>query len=147
VISNAGTVTVDLNGALVVDNGIVKNTGAINVSGDLFIGANTYPPAPVLGTVTLEGGGAVVLPAPQPGSVTGLIVGNGTLTNVDNTISGAGSIDVTLVNETGGVINANVSASQPLEFNYVDGSGHVSNFGTIESTGSGYLTIVQDRPI
>ena len=63
-----------------------------------------------------------------------------TLTNVDNTISGAGSIgdqDLTLQNDQYGVIDAN--GASPLTLN--TGSNAITNAGLIEATSGGTLDL------
>jgi hypothetical protein len=88
------------------------------------------------GSVTLQGGGKVILTDNQNNA----IVSNGaaaTLTNADNTVSGAGTIgdgNFTLVNQVKGTINGN-SATNPL---LID-SAIVTNAGLIEATSSGGL--------
>ncbi|MGH9810151.1 MAG: hypothetical protein ACRD9W_23355, partial [Terriglobia bacterium] len=90
--------------------------------------------------VTLQGGGALTL------SDNGMSVIFGsdpsaTLTNVDNTISGAGQIgngQLILVNETAGVIDGNAVGHQLI----IDTGDHaVVNYGMIEATDGGSLEI------
>jgi hypothetical protein len=63
------------------------------------------------------------------------IGGGGTLTNVDNTISGSGYIGVPLVNESKGVIDANGSSNNLS----VSGPYSLTNAGVLESTSTGGL--------
>jgi len=136
--SNAGTISIDDNSILEA-GGAIKNTGviALNSTGDTtdFV---------IDGNVMLAGGGKVNMNGPGfsisfffPGgtvlpSPSASIVGNGapaTLTNVDNTITGAGIIgdsDLSLLNQKKGVINATGS---DLAL-----AGNVTNAGTIEAT-------------
>jgi VCBS repeat-containing protein len=136
--ASAGAVTVETNTAFAL-SGAFDNTGQIDLNNandsyntDLIIGA---------GGVTLSGGGSVVL-SDDPNN---RIYGNGnTLTNVDNTISGAGQLGVgqlTLVNQATGTIDA--SGTHALILN--TGSNTVVNAGLIEATGAGGLTI--DSPV
>src|SRR5450432_1357028 len=70
--------------------------------------------------------------------------GSQSLTNVDNTISGAGFIgrfggnNLTLVNQAKGVVDANGTNTLILD---ASSSGTVTNAGLIESTGAGGLTL------
>ena len=80
--------------------------------------------------------------SPCKGTGNNLIVGNGgslnELDNVNNTISGAGNVgdgQLTLVNETAGVVNANQTTALTLQ---VTGSG-VTNTGLLEATNTGGL--------
>ena len=99
------------DGAVLPLCGTIDNTGtiALNSSGD-------HTELQIVGDgVTLEGGGQLIL----SDNAANIIVGTGpsdTLTNVDNTISGAGQIGsgdgtLTLVNEAHGTIEANVAAA------------------------------------
>ena len=97
-------------------------------------------------TVTLQDGGAVVLlssgdptmivgPSPDSGSAE--------LDNVDNNISGSGTIGdgkgtLTLHNETGGTIDANVSGGSTLTLNT---GSTIINDGLLEATNGGNLVI------
>jgi hypothetical protein len=131
----AGTVKVEDAAALSL-GGTVDNTGTIQVLGTSAAGAalsvNTT-------TVVLHGGGAI-----QFSNDTANTFGGPGLTyaldNVDNKISGAGSIGnntMGLTNETAGVIDANQSS--PLTIN--TGADEVINFGTMEATAGGDLVI------
>ena len=90
--------------------------------------------------VTLQGGGTVILSTASGGGNAYIeqAVGGVTLTNVDNTIQGAGVIGnggLTLVNNA--TINAN-SSGQTLTLN---GSGGITNTGLMEATSGGFLQI------
>jgi VCBS repeat-containing protein len=135
VITDAATIVLSTNTLLTV-KGPLDNTGQIDLNNandsyvtDLVIGA---------GGVTLSGGGSVVL----SDDANNRIYGSGnTLTNVDNTISGAGQLGVgllTLVNDAGGTIDANGTHALILQTNTP-----VTNDGLIEATGAGGLNIVQ----
>jgi hypothetical protein len=85
----------------------------------------------------LQGGGKLIL-SNSSGStnIFGNGTGNSTLTNVDNTISGFGTINETLVNQSKGVIDANSSGSSLFLY------GMVSNAGTLEATSGGGLAVL-----
>ncbi len=115
--------------------GAINNVGAINLLGTI----NTTELRLVTPVTTLTGAGQVVL-----GGGTNYITANGgalnELDNVDNTISGAGNIgagNMTLVNETAGVINANQTGQLTIQVN-----GGVTNTGLIEATNTGGLFIL-----
>lgn len=115
--------------------GTINNIGAINLQS----AANFSELRVTTPVVTLTGAGQVVM-----GGVNSLILGNGgalnQLNNVDNTISGAGDIgygQMTLVNQTAGVINANQASALTIQVN-----GGVTNTGLLEDTGAGGLFIL-----
>ena len=132
-------VTVD--GFVQVDAGAnLELTGTVDNLGTIDLVSGVNPATLVIGgTVVLEGSGTVTL----DGS-TDAIVGQSTGTNqLDNfsTISGAGTIGsstLTLHNETGGIIDANL-AGQTLTLN--TGSNTIVNTGTLEATDGGTLDI------
>jgi hypothetical protein len=92
---------------------------------------------------TLSGGGTVTL-NDTTGGAAALIRGGGgtgaTLTNMNNTIQGSGQLGfgngLTVVNQTGGVINAN-QAGRVL---YVNANSGVTNQGLMEASNAGSLT-------
>jgi hypothetical protein len=105
--------------------GTINNQGNIQVlsTGRLF----------VLGDAALQGGGTVTLGG---GQAIDSLSGH-TLTNVDNTIQGAGILFVpNLVNQSGGTVNANVS-SQDLTLAPLT----ITNAGLLEATNGGQLRI------
>ena len=129
---NAGTMTIG-DGAILPLGGTIENTGtiALNSSGDgtsleiLFQG------------VTLEGGGQVTLSDKADNVIFGGSA-NAVLTNVDNTITGAGELgdgQLTLVNA--GTIIANGTNALVVD----TGTNIVTNSGTLEATGSGGLIL------
>ena len=133
----AGTNLNLVNNSTIYLQGSIVNHGTINLQSaanytDLRFGSGTTP------TLTLSGGGKVVL-----GS-TGIdrIYGNNsqnTLVNVDNTISGGGQVgsaQMTFINQTAGVVNANLTAAMTLNVN-----GGVQNNGLLEATNTGGLLI------
>ena len=123
------------DGASLFLEGAIDNTGVIAVDGT---GDRTSLVADS-GDVTLSGGGSVVLGAAGLNIVTGYTSAM-TLTNLDNTISGAGQLGsgtMRLVNGAAGVIDANASVGLIL-----DTVGEtVTNAGLIEATGAGGLVI------
>lgn len=137
-VSNAGTIAVADNTSLTLDTDEVKNTGSITVSG-----ATVDTQIIIGGSTTLNGGGKLILTDNAFNS----IVANGsaaTLDNLDNIISGAGTIgdaDLTLTNEIGGIINA-TGAKTVTEF--ATASGNLTNDGLIETTGAAGLTFDND---
>ena len=114
-------------------SGTINNTGTIELSST---GDETNLQIIDHG-ITLEGAGQVVL----LDSAENTIVGTSpdvTLTNVDNTISGAGQIGagtLTLVNE--GTIDA--TGTNPLTVD--TGANAVTNSGTLEASGAGRLIV------
>ncbi len=151
VITNLGTLASQNGGTVVLEDVAIDNGGKIEL--------NSAGSATTLqiGNVTLEGGngsstgpGQVVLSDFSKNS----IVSDGSmavLTNVDNTISGAGTIGdtadalFTLVNEQYGVIDANgtthalvIDNDSPATNNFA--LNEIVNAGLIDATGTGGLT-------
>jgi hypothetical protein len=127
----AGTLSV-ANGTTVDMTGAVDNTGtiAVNASGN---GADLA----VVGSTTLSGAGKITL-SNNAGNKFGSNGAPATLTNGNNTISGAGTIGdgrLTLSNQ--GMINANDSLALVVN----TGSNTITNSGTLEATSSGGLDI------
>jgi hypothetical protein len=86
--------------------------------------------------IVLDGGGSVVLTG------TAQIIGQGQkqfLDNVNNTITGSGTIFINLINEVGGVVDANQSGGVlsllPLS------KGQIKNQGRFQATGGGTLEL------
>jgi hypothetical protein len=128
--------TIDLaahgqNGTIDVD--VIHVTDSPDIGADLVIH----------GTVTLSGAGAVVMEgdaAKITAAAPGAELHNAT------TIAGAGSIgvgdnDLTVVNESCGVINAN-NASAVISLTIATGCNTIVNHGLLEATGGGTLDIV-----
>ncbi|NTJ78703.1 cadherin-like domain-containing protein [Agrobacterium rhizogenes] len=132
---NSGDMVV-ADGALMPFSGTLDNTGSIHISS---AGSETDFEIVQQG-LTLTGGGKVTL----SDSASNVIFGSSdhvTLTNVDNTISGAGQIGdghLTLVNA--GTIIADGSHALVID----TGANAVSNTGTLEATGTGGLHIHSD---
>lgn len=111
---NAGTISV--TGGYFSMAGMIDNTGTIGGS-FFFIGGSN---------ATLTGGGQIALFGGMYGATS-----TATLTNVDNTISGAGLIEARLINGAAGVIDAT-----DIQVFQID-STTIVNDGLIEATGSG----------
>jgi hypothetical protein len=131
--TNAGTMTIGDSASLPLD-GQVVNSGTIALTStgsevDLEILPNG---------VTLTGGGQVILSDSSQNVIYGATP-QVLLTNVDNTISGAGQIgegSLTLVNE--GAIDATGANALVID----TGSNTVVNSGVIEATAAGGLTVL-----
>ena len=137
VVDNASTMAVS-DGAVLPLSGTINNAGtiALNSSGD-------HTELQIIGDgVTLEGGGHLIL----SNNAANTIVGTGpndTLTNVDNTISGAGQIGsgdgtLTLVNEAHGTIEANDAGGMLT----LETGTTITNNGVLEATNGGTLQIL-----
>jgi VCBS repeat-containing protein len=135
VTTNAGNMAIG-DGAILPLSGVVHNAGAITLNS---VGDETD--LQLIGHgITLDGGGQVFLSDNAENIISGTAP-DVTLTNVDNTISGAGQLgagQLTLVNE--GTIDAVGTAPLVID----TGANAVANFGTLEATGSGGLIIHGD---
>ena len=132
---NAGIMTIG-DGAILPLGGTIDNTGtlALNSMGDQTSLEILAP------GVTLQGGGHVTLSDSGENVIFGATA-DATLTNVDNTISGAGQLgngQMTLINEAAGVIDGNATGHALV---LDTGSNAVMNYGMIEATGGGALEI------
>jgi hypothetical protein len=136
VVENHGSIVIG-DGALLPLTGTIDNTGkiALNASGD-------HTELQIIGDgVTLQGGGQLVLSGSSANDIVGA-TSTTELTNVDNTISGAGQIgagdgNLTLINEAHGTIDANVAGGT-----LVINTGHtVINAGLLEASNGGTLLI------
>ena len=136
VVENHGSMVIG-DGALLPLAGTIDNTGtiALNASGD-------HTELQIVGDgVTLQGGGQLVLSDSSANDIVGT-TSTTTLTNVDNTISGAGQIGVgdgnlTLINEAHGTIDANIAGGTLV----VDTGHTVINAGLLEASNGGTLLI------
>ena len=121
--------TTNIAGAI-VDNGTIDLFGGNGQTGQLNLTA----------AVTLDGGGAVVM-SDAAGGGAAYFEGNGqTLTNVDNAIEGTGVVgngSLSIVNES--TIDADSSAG--VGELVLNGSGGITNTGTLEATDGGALQI------
>jgi hypothetical protein len=133
VTDNTGAVLVN-DGATLPLSGTVDNTGTITL-------ASTGDATNLLITdLTLQGGGQVVLSDNSHNVITGTSA-DVTLTNIDNTISGAGHLgngQLTLINA--GTIIADGNNGLVID----TGANVIANSGTLQSTGSGGLMIDGD---
>ncbi|MER9587036.1 Ig-like domain-containing protein [Mesorhizobium sp. M0276] len=132
VVNNSGTMTIG-DGALLPLSGTINNTGLISLDstgGDTLLQIIQHG-------VTLQGGGQILL----SDSAANIISGTGpdvTLVNVDNTISGAGQLGGGMLGlDNQGTIIATGSNALVVD----TGGSAVVNSGTLETTGSGGLTI------
>jgi large repetitive protein len=137
---SGASLTLNNTGSFVVTDGFsLTIAGTINNTGTFTLQAGDPTDLDISGNTTLSGTGKVTF----AGSGNNHILSNGsaaTLTNVGNTISGAGSIgagNLTLVNQAKGIINA--TGTNALVLN--TGSNAISNAGILEATGAGGLLI------
>jgi hypothetical protein len=132
---NAGDMVLG-DGTMLPLSGVVDNTGTIHLAAS---GTETDLEIIQHG-VTLQGGGTVVL----SDNMDNVIFGSSadvTLTNVDNTITGAGHIgdgQLTLVNES--MIVATGANALVID----TGASAVDNSGTLEALGAGGLSVLGD---
>jgi hypothetical protein len=129
---NAGMITIG-NGAIMPFGGTIENSGTIALGST---GSETSLEILFRG-VTLQGGGHVTLSDDDANLIFGGAA-DAVLTNVDNTISGAGQIgagQLTLVNA--GTINANGTHALVID----TGTITIANSGLLEASGSGGLVI------
>nr|WP_283813808.1 VCBS domain-containing protein [Bradyrhizobium niftali] len=135
VTENAGHMVIS-DGAILPLSGIIDNTGTIELNST---GSGTDLELIEHG-ITLQGHGQVVLSDSSQNLITGT-VSDVMLTNVDNTISGAGHLGdgvMVLVNE--GTIIATGTNALDID----TGANAVTNTGTIEATGTGGLVVHSD---
>ena len=132
---NAGTMTID-DGAMLPLSGIITNTGTIALDS---AGRETRLEL-IQDGITLQGGGQVVLSDSSENVISGTVP-SVTLTNVDNTISGAGQLgagQMVLIN------NGTIIAIGTHALVIDTGPNAVTNAGTLEATGSGGLILNSD---
>ncbi|MCK1549543.1 VCBS domain-containing protein [Bradyrhizobium sp. 177] len=135
VTENAGHMVIS-DGAILPLSGIIDNIGTIELNST---GSETDLELIEHG-ITLQGHGQVILSDSSENVITGT-VSDVTLTNVDNTISGAGHLGdgvMVLVNE--GTIIATGTNALDID----TGSNAVTNPGTLEATGTGGLEVHSD---
>jgi hypothetical protein len=135
VLNNAATMTIG-DGALLPLTGIVNNIGTIALAS---AGSATHLQLIQEG-IALHGGGQLALSDSGENFISGTVP-SVTLTNVDNTISGAGQLgagQMTLVND-GAIVATGLHAL------VIDtGANVVTNAGTLEATGIGGLIVNSD---
>jgi T1SS-143 domain-containing protein len=135
VLNNSGTITLG-DGALLPVSGIINNAGTITLDS---AGNETHLQLIQYG-MTLQGGGQLVLSDSGENFISGTIP-SVTLSNADNTISGAGQLgagEMALVNN--GIIIATGSHALIID----TGANVVTNTGTLEASGSGGLIVNGD---
>jgi hypothetical protein len=135
VIDNAGSIVIG-DGATLPLSGMVNNTGiiALNSTGD------ETDLQLIQHGITLQGGGQVILSDSSQNVISGTDP-SVTLTNIDNTISGAGHLgngQLTLIND--GTIVATGTHALVID----TGANLITNSGTLQSTGTGGLVIYSD---
>jgi YVTN family beta-propeller protein len=135
ILTIAGTY-VGSNNSTTLLTGAINNTGAIQVSA---AGNNTF--LTMSGGVSLTGAGTVTLSTSGNGTAAlATAGGNQTLTNVSNTIQGFGTVGyngLIVVNQAGGIINANTSGNVALSLN----PPSLTNQGLLEASGGGTLNL------
>ena len=134
-----GTLSGTLSGTNSVANGTTLSiTGMVNNTGTIALNAaGSGADLAIVGAATLTGAGKVTL-SNNIGNVIGSNGTTATLTNANNTISGAGTIgdsQLTLNNQS--TINANGSLALVIG----TGTNTVTNSGTLEATSTGGLDI------
>ncbi|ACL57511.1 DUF4347 domain-containing protein [Methylobacterium nodulans] len=133
-VTNSGTMSLS-DGAMLPLSGSVTNTGTIELNST---GGGTLLQVIDQG-ITLTGGGTVKMSDDDGNAIAGT-KSTVTLTNVDNTISGAGQLgggSLTLTNEASGKIVADGSHALVID----TGTTVVENAGTLAATGSGGLVV------
>ena len=134
-LNNAGTINTGNNSDFQFQNSVF-NSGNININA----GANSTDIEIDSVGATLDGGGTITL----SGGLAGINgVGGSTLTIVDQTIQGQGSIGenaIGIVNQAGGLINANVDG-EILTIDVTAAAGAV-NAGTLQASDSGVLRVL-----
>jgi hypothetical protein len=135
VLNNSGAITIG-DGALLPVSGIINNAGTITLDS---AGNETHLQLIQYG-MTLQGGGQLVLSDSGENFISGTTP-SVTLSNADNTISGAGQLgagQMALVNN--GIIIATGSHALIID----TGANVVTNAGTLEASGSGGLIVNSD---
>ncbi|MFH1418057.1 MAG: type I secretion protein, partial [Planctomycetota bacterium] len=132
-------VTVNDSTITLHDGSIMPFGGTIENSGEIVLDSQGYQTnlEVLFRGATLKGGGQVTLSDSDQNVISGSRADT-VLTNVDNTISGAGQIgagQMTLVNE--GLILANGTNALVID----TGSNTITNSGLMEATGSGGLIV------
>jgi large repetitive protein len=135
VLNNAGTMTVG-DGALLPLSGVINNAGTIALDAaarDTHLQLIQYG-------VTLQGGGQLTLSDSVHNVISGSLPGV-TLTNLDNTISGAGQLGAGQMM----LVNDDTIVATGIHALVIDtGANVVTNSGTLAATGSGGLIVNSD---
>ena len=127
---NIGQIAVADGSALVVDQGTFDNSGTLdlNSSGD----ATSFE---ILNSVTLNGGGTILMSPNSNNQLKGAGLSAGTLLNVDNTISGGGKIFLLNFTNEGTIRTNNTSGTGTLQIEGTAGNGSFTNTSTSTSAG------------
>jgi hypothetical protein len=134
--ANAGTITI-LDGSTLQIGGIVDNTGLINLSAN-----GTLTRLLATSNTTFEGGGRIQM-TDDFRNFFGVLPSTNIITNVDNNISGAGTVTAEIFNNDKlGVLNAS-DTNNRLVINATE----VINSGLIEATGAAGLQLSGDSNI
>src|SRR5262249_40984157 len=132
-----------LNGATIASGSIVdiNNNGTLALSGQIAnlglisaLGSPGFATLLISGAVVLNGGGKVSLPPSGNNQIIGAI-SSGILSNVNDTIAGAGIIGGALTVVNSGAINANTVSTLQLNVSTI-------NAGKLEATASGGTLIL-----
>jgi uncharacterized protein YegL len=135
VLNNLATMTIS-DGAVLPLSGIIDNAGTIA----LDAAARDTHLQLIQNGVTLQGGGQLVLSDSAHNLISGSLPGV-TLTNVDNTISGAGQLGAGQM----ALVNDGTIVATGLHALVIDtGANVVTNNGTLAATGSGGLIVNSD---
>ena len=135
VTNNTGAMTIS-DGAFLPLSGLINNTGAIALDSS----GNATVLQLIQDGITLDGGGQIILSDSDHNFISAAFPGV-TLTNRDNTISGAGQIgdwQMILINE--GTVVATGTHALTID----TGANVVINSGILEATGSGGLVVNSD---
>ncbi len=140
-----GTYTADF-GSTTTLLGTINNDNTFQINGGSGVNTIVELGSGTQLTLTLQGGGTVNLSSTMGGGDAFIeqAVGGVTLANVNNTIQGEGILGnngLTVLNEAGGVIDANSTGGPLITALTLDGGGLVTNAGLLEATNSGNLLI------
>ena len=144
--SNAAVTIAAKTTVQVVDNNNLYLDGKVDNLGTLELDSTGDTTRILLNapTVSLTGGGTLLLSNNGNNQIYGVNSGDDTLINVNNTIEGAGDLGVNnsniplaLTNDSAGIIDANQSIALVIE----TGGPVMLNAGLLEATGSGGLVI------
>ncbi|RZM94518.1 adhesin, partial [Bradyrhizobium genosp. SA-3] len=132
VTENSGSLVIS-DGALLPLSGTIDNTGTIELNST----GNGTNLELIEHGITLQGHGQVVLSDSDQNLITGT-TSDVTLTNVDNTIAGAGHLGDGMM----GLVNKGLIVATGINVLDIDtGTNTIVNSGTLEATGSGGMVI------
>jgi hypothetical protein len=133
-VTNKGTYQLSNNNSTTLV-GTMTNNGSIQLNS---VGNNTNLYAS--GGVTLAGGGTVTMSDNNNNNLEPVSSGGGSLTNVNNTISGSGYIyNMAFTNQAGGVVNATSAAGSDLTIQ--TNTFGATNLGLMEASSGGTLQL------